>query len=637
MILVPSSVCKEVACIFGEKGEYIANEANITNYKGSDIVSFTTASGPDRGPSFKSKRTEDSIREEIDEKINRGNQAVRDEGLKLVGNKSGARRIDQISSIYNNMVGRWTYVDDWKGLEQFQYSNYTLTIGKDAGSSGKGDCDDFSILLASLIESIGGTPRIILAYSPSLGEGHAYTEVYLGKADEQNGEAYRIIKWLKSEYNVENISYHKDLDNGDLWLNMDWWKEPGGAKHPGGPFYQATNQIPIPIQKDVAKTPLTAIENQQPIVQFNYTPLTPRVGEIINFDASKSQDPDGKILNYEWSFGDGDVSQGISKLHCPHIYQEIGKYTVKLAITDDAGATNTRSLELNVTELPPEAAFTYSPSAPNVGEAITFDASQSRDKTGQITNYLWDFGDGNPGYIVSMQHKYLKSGSYNVKLTVTNDKGIKNSSVKNIIVMPENVEGMPSPLTNETTAEDMLADHTGSSSEGSSAASPQQQIVKAYSGSQISTLDQGRYKEAIQPDSNGADAWYNKGSTLFIQGRYDEANQAFDKAIQLNPNYADAWNIKGNALVKIGRYDEAIQAFDKVIEINPQQAKAWYIKGNALKNQGRYDEAIRALDKAIELSPKYADAWYCKGYSLDELGKFDEALFAYERASIYRS
>ena len=69
------------------------------------------------------------------------------------------------------MIGNWTYISDWRGLEVFQYSNYTLVMGHEVGSSGKGDCDDFSILMASLVESIGGTPRIVLAYGPA--GGHA--------------------------------------------------------------------------------------------------------------------------------------------------------------------------------------------------------------------------------------------------------------------------------------------------------------------------------------------------------------------------------------------------------------------------------------------------------------------------------
>lgn len=108
---------------------------------------------------------------------------------------------------------------------------------------------------------------------------------------------------------------------------------------------------------------------------------------MVNFDARQSYDPDGRIQNYEWSFWDGTSSRGASKSRCPHIYADGGIYIVNLTATDEAGDTSTKSFEVNPTEPLPEATFTYSPSAPKVGEGITFDASKSKDRTGRIINY----------------------------------------------------------------------------------------------------------------------------------------------------------------------------------------------------------------------------------------------------------
>jgi hypothetical protein len=221
------------------------------------------------------------------------------------------------------MVGNWTYVSDWSGLEVFQYSNYTLRKGNEAGKSGKGDCDDFSILLASLIESIGGTPRIIFAYSPT--GGHAYTEVYLGKSNSK--EAERMLRWLRSSYDANDVNAHVDPGNGDLWLNMDWWKDSGGANHPGGPFYRATAQIPVYTLE--TKAALTPIENLPPLVLFSYSPIDPEVRETVRFNATQSIDPDGRIADYEWDFGDGDTSHGSSRSICAHVYSSSGPFQLR--------------------------------------------------------------------------------------------------------------------------------------------------------------------------------------------------------------------------------------------------------------------------------------------------------------------
>jgi PKD repeat protein len=439
MILAYPSVCNEIAYTIGPNGEKPIGQGNITEYKGSDVVSFTTSASP-RGPStsYQTQRTVDSIKDEINTKINTGNQPVRDEGLDLVGSASGAQRIDQICSIYDYLVNNWTFVSDWKGLDEFQYSNYTLKKGLDVGKSGKGDCDDFSILLSALIESIGGTPRIILAYSPA--GGHAYTEVYLGN---NNTDVDMMQKWLQKKYNVTDVYIHADPENGDVWLNMDWWTDSGGAIHPGGPFYQATSQVPISIQEDLARTPLTPVENQPPRSLFSFNPDKPEVENIVCFDASGSTDPDGKIVDYEWDFGDGNIVPGTTKSNCKHVYLSAGKFPVKLTITDDYGDKSSKTLEIDVKEPLPEAIGTYSPTKPEVNEVITFDASQSKTRRGQIAGYQWDFDDGNMGNRAIMKHQYLDSGLYNVKLTVTNDKGLNNSTSINVNV------GQESELTND--------------------------------------------------------------------------------------------------------------------------------------------------------------------------------------------
>jgi PKD repeat protein len=45
-----------------------------------------------------------------------------------------------------------------------------------------------------------------------------------------------------------------------------------------------------------------------PIASFSYCPKNPVVNETITFNASFSDDPDGTIENYEWDFGDGNIT-----------------------------------------------------------------------------------------------------------------------------------------------------------------------------------------------------------------------------------------------------------------------------------------------------------------------------------------
>ena len=84
--------------------------------------------------------------------------------------------------------------------------------------------------------------------------------------------------------------------------------------------------------------------------------------------------------------------------------------------------------------VPPTASFTFSPSSPTIGQAITFNASQSYDPDGQIVSYQWDFGDGHVDYGKTVRHVYSQQGTYTVTLTVTDNDGLTNTTSKQITV-----------------------------------------------------------------------------------------------------------------------------------------------------------------------------------------------------------
>jgi PKD repeat protein len=76
---------------------------------------------------------------------------------------------------------------------------------------------------------------------------------------------------------------------------------------------------------------------------------------------------------------------------------------------------------------PPLAAFEWSPNVPQIGQAVTFDASASSDAEGTLSGYLWDFGDGHAASGASVQHAFPTSGTRAVTLTVTDSEGVTTS------------------------------------------------------------------------------------------------------------------------------------------------------------------------------------------------------------------
>jgi len=425
IISVSPGLCEELAYAFGNGDPLQLSDSSLSEYNSSEVITFTAASGSDGvGTTYESSRTVDSIRKEIDEKVQVGNPIVISEAREHAKRFPGEYNIEQVCSIYHYIRDNWRYINDPRGMEYYQYANETI-LKKGNDCSGAGDCDDFAIFMSALIENIGGTTRINLASGSS--GGHAYAEVYLGRWDDKDSNnVNRIMRWLRAEYDEDIIYAHVDLDRG-VWLNLDW-----SADHPGGPFYEADKNIKIIIRKGIKKTDVKPA-NEPPLAITSYEPDEPTARKEMIFDASLSHDPYGRIVYYEWDFGDGNMSSGTV---VKHSYSKGGNFIVNLTITDDEGAQDFNSTEISVNK-PPTADFTCTPSEPKKDDEITFDASPSKDEDGHVMDYEWDFGDGDISRgRIKTRHKYYdpSSGNFTVKLTVIDDNGAESTRSKIIKV-----------------------------------------------------------------------------------------------------------------------------------------------------------------------------------------------------------
>jgi transglutaminase-like putative cysteine protease len=179
---------------------------SVSTPSDNEVIAFPITGGGST-PEGEMEKNVGELKKAYDARVEPENKRVNMEAVVLAAGYPGERTIDQISSIYSYLKNGWSYVADTRGIDNFRYANETLEIGKYAGCVGAGDCDDFAILMSALIESIGGTTRIILARNSSIG-GHAYTEVYLGNLDAQNNQVEVIIDWLKQKFNTGEIYTH---------------------------------------------------------------------------------------------------------------------------------------------------------------------------------------------------------------------------------------------------------------------------------------------------------------------------------------------------------------------------------------------------------------------------------------------
>lgn len=140
----------------------------------------------------------------------------------------------------------------------------------------------------------------------------------------------------------------------------------------------------------------------------------------VRFSSAGSTD-DGLIISRVWDFDDGQTSRNISPTHT---FQTTGEYNVTLTLTDDEGASATRSITIFVTEAPVAVISVDRTSAESAPAIFNFDASQSFDEDGEIVTYRWDFGDGSRELVPVVVHTFASPGTYRVRLTVTDDNGV---------------------------------------------------------------------------------------------------------------------------------------------------------------------------------------------------------------------
>ena len=86
---------------------------------------------------------------------------------------------------------------------------------------------------------------------------------------------------------------------------------------------------------------------------------------------------------------------------------------------------------------PPQPAFTVTPTSGPAPLSVTFDGSSSNDADGTITAYTWNFGDGTADAVGSRaNHVFSDSGSFTIRLTVTDNRGTSASRTATINVTP---------------------------------------------------------------------------------------------------------------------------------------------------------------------------------------------------------
>jgi PKD repeat protein len=176
--------------------------------------------------------------------------------------------------------------------------------------------------------------------------------------------------------------------------------------------------------------------SDNPRAEFVISPTPASVNQKVFFNAAPSTAAVGRtIVRYDWDYGSGRQDSGVLVWQ---IYTQPGSYSVVLTVTDDVGNKGTTTNTVTVSSGGLAPSYTFSPTAPNGGDTVNFDASASTSLS-PITSYAWNFGDGGTGSGVTPTHVFACTGALSdvtfvVRLTLQDGAGSTASTTKNVTV-----------------------------------------------------------------------------------------------------------------------------------------------------------------------------------------------------------
>lgn len=166
------------------------------------------------------------------------------------------------------------------------------------------------------------------------------------------------------------------------------------------------------------------------IPRISAEPSSGTVPLTVDFDGSGSTvKSDDEIIDFIWEFPGEDPIHYRAKIS--YEFRRVGVFPVKMTILTAKGQRASTDILVSVRAQPLEAAFSASPVQGDAPLEVSFNPL---DSTGNVQEYLWNFGDGETSRKILTTHTYQTPGEYTVRLRITNGRGVVSEATKTITV-----------------------------------------------------------------------------------------------------------------------------------------------------------------------------------------------------------
>ena len=217
---------------------------------------------------------------------------------------------------------------------------------------------------------------------------------------------------------------YADPDEGELAESA--FTLQGTARIITHTFSQSGEYFPkLLVRRGTSETDLYTLDKklvigtvQQPGISVS-GPSSGKPGQSLSFTAQGTGSCKPTASGWSWTAPSGTITGGTTD-SVTITFASVGNKTVSASNSACGQTSGSKSLNIANDNPPPtglKADFSYTPTAPNAGQAISFNGAAS---SGSPETYIWNFGDGSP--MVSgaqASHTFAQPGSYRVTLSVT--------------------------------------------------------------------------------------------------------------------------------------------------------------------------------------------------------------------------
>jgi len=183
-------------------------------------------------------------------------------------------------------------------------------------------------------------------------------------------------------------------------------------------------------------TRIVYVTSQSPIAEYTATKPFPHKPNRVLLDASRSYDPDitddGNLV-YDWYINGTKVNLEDANSNGSvgyYVFDSIGTQSVNLEVTDPDGITSIKKWDVKIDSILSVEMFAF----PRVIQREWFIKFVAESPEAEV--YEWDFWDGNKrGWSLDkVTHTYEQSGTFDVKLTVSDENNNKNTFSQTVYV-----------------------------------------------------------------------------------------------------------------------------------------------------------------------------------------------------------